>query len=155
MSAIRTKATAAAVAAATALSLAVAPAANAAPVFMVKGDNPSLSDWTHQMKYLLDPNTPDNAIAVNLEAGQKGVKAMRIFAAMGRANPGWWWRFENPAYTKGNLSYAQFHQGSPGYPTVNKQAMWKKINGNWRVSNKTMCHYINVEKIAGGTSFCK
>ena len=61
----RSRAAAAAVAAATVLSLAVAPAASAAP-FMVKGNNPSLSDWTAQMKYLLNPKTPDSALAINL-----------------------------------------------------------------------------------------
>ena len=150
----RSRAATAAVAAATVLSLAVAPAASAAP-FMVKGNNPSLADWTAQMKYLLNPKTPDSALAINLESGKDGVPAAKFFRAMGNRNANWKWEFQGPTKTTGNISTAMFHQSAPGYPTVTKPAKWKKIHGNWRISNETLCHYIGAYNIGKDTTFCK
>ena len=112
----RSRAAAAAVAAATVLSLAVAPAASAAP-FMVKGNNPSLADWTAQMKYLLNPKTPDSALAINLESGKDGVPAAKFFRAMGNRNANWKWEFQGPTKTTGNISTAMFHLATPPSPS--------------------------------------
>lgn len=150
----RTKATALAVAALTAVSLsAAAPTASAAP-FKVTAAHPTLDDWTAQMKYLLSSNATDEGIALNLEAGKSGVAAAKFFRSTGQRNPNWWWKFVGPTSTKGNVSTAYFYQGAPGYPTVKKPSKWKKINGNWRISNETLCHYIGIYKL-GKTTFCK
>lgn len=143
---------AAVIATATAVSL-VPATAQAAP-FVVRNPHPTLQDWTNQMNYLLSPNVTDAGIALNLEAGNAGVAAVKFFRFTARQNPNWKWSFVGPAATNGAVSTAYFVQSAPGYPTVKKPSKWKKINGNWRISNETLCHYVNVHRV-GKTTFCK
>ena len=142
----------AATAAAVGLTL-TAPAAQALPSdFTVTAENPSVTDLDDLIEFLVETPASDEAKARNLEGGMNAVVVPRTVYNLGlfRAPRG------SNAVTEitgrsGDTIYAKLQAQSAGRPTVNTTVEFKKIGGNWRLANNSICQGV---KTVGLNIYC-
>ncbi len=130
----------AAVTAVAGLTLA-APNAHALPAdFTVTTDDPSTGDLNDIVEFLVATPASDEAKARNLEGGMDAVIVPKTVYNLGlfRAPRG------SHAITEitgreGDTVSARLQANSAGRPGVNTVIEFKKIDGNWRLANNSIC----------------
>lgn len=118
-----------------------APAAHALPAdFTVTKNNPTTGDLNNIVEFLVATRASDQAKARNLEGGMNAVIVPKTVYNLGlfRAPRG------SHAITAitgrdGNTLSARLRANSAGRPGVNTVIYFKKIGGNWRLANSSVC----------------
>lgn len=142
----------AALAAAAGLTLA-APNASALPAdYTVTSENPSVAELDDLIEFLVETNASDAAKARNLEGGLDAVVVPKTVYNLGlfRAPRGWNKVTEITAHDGDSLT-ATLQAGSAGRPTVNTNVEFKRIDGNWRLANSSLCQGV---KTVGLNIYC-
>lgn len=129
------------------------PAAQALPAdFTVTAENPPVADLDNLIEFLVETPASDEAKARNLEGGMDAVVVPRTVYNLGlfRAPRG------SNAITgitgrSGGTLYATLQAQSAGRPTVNTTVEFKKIGGNWRLANNSICQGV---KAVGLNVYC-
>ncbi|WP_440713995.1 hypothetical protein [Gordonia sp. FQ] len=139
---------------ATAVGLALtAPAARALPAdFTVTTDDPSTSELNDIIEFLVATPASDEAKARNLEGGMDAVVVPKTVYNLGlfRAPRG---SHEITEITgrSGDTISATLKASSAGRPSVNTTIEFKKIDGNWRLANNSICRGV---KTVGLNIYC-
>lgn len=140
--------------AATAAGLTLAaPAAHALPAdFTVTSDEPTADDLGEIIEFLVATDASDEAKARNLEGGMdavvvpKTVYNLGLFRAPRGSND-----VTEVTSRSGDTVQASLQAASAGRPTVNTTVEFKKIDGNWRLANNSICQGV---KTVGLNIYC-
>ena len=117
-----------------------APERSSSTGFMVTDANPTAARLGEIIHFLVATPAPDAEKARNLEGGQRAVVVPKTVYNLGlfRAPRG------SNAVTgivshSGDVIVARLQAQSAGRPTVNTNIEFKRIGGNWRLSNNSIC----------------
>ncbi|GAC56951.1 hypothetical protein GOHSU_14_01180 [Gordonia hirsuta DSM 44140 = NBRC 16056] len=130
-----------------------APAAQALPAdFTLTEENPTAEGLSQVVEFLVATPASDAAKARNLEGGMDAVIVPKTVYNLGlfRAPRG------SSSITEvtgrsGNSVHAKLQAASAGRPTVNMTIEFKKIDGNWRLANNSLCQGV---KTVGLNIYC-
>lgn len=108
--------------------------------FTVTTDDPSVQDLQNIVTFLVATPASDGAKAANVEGGQAAVVVPKTVYSLGlfRAPLGWH-KVSGPLQRDGDRITAQLTSGSVGRPTIALPIVFKKIDGNWRLSAESLC----------------
>lgn len=132
---------------------ATAAAAYALPAdFTVTSADPTVTELDDIIEFLVETDASDEAKARNLEGGMDAVIVPKTVYNLGlfRAPRG------KNAITEisgrsGDTIQARLQASSAGRPTVNTTVEFKKIDGNWRLANNSLCQGV---KTVGLNIYC-
>ncbi|MFF2087362.1 hypothetical protein ACFVVM_26610 [Nocardia sp. NPDC058176] len=130
-----------AIAGLTAAVLVSAPNTAADPgSFRITGAVPTLAELNEQIRFLVETPASDAAKAANLEGGANAVVVPRTVYNLGlfRAPLGWN-EVTGPETHSGTEHTAVLHASSAGRPTVTMRITWKRVDGTWKLANKSLC----------------
>jgi len=142
-----------AVAAATAGLTLSAPAAQALPAdFTLTADEPTAEELGQVIEFLVATDAPDEAKARNLEGGMDAVVVPKTVYNLGlfRAPRGSH-QITEVTERSDDTVHATLQASSAGRPTVNTTVEFKKIDGNWRLANNSICQGV---KTVGLNIYC-
>ncbi|GAA4745358.1 hypothetical protein [Gordonia alkaliphila] len=130
-----------------------APAAQALPAdFTVTDDNPTVQQLDEIVEFLVATDASDEAKARNLEGGMDAVVVPKTVYQLGlfRAPRG------DSAITEivdrvGDNISATLQASSAGRPSINMTISFTKTDGNWRLSNNSLCEGV---KTVGLNVYC-
>lgn len=147
-----TRALPAATAALVVMTLA-APAAHALPAdFTVTADQPSVQQLDEIVEFLVATEASDEAKARNLEGGMdavivpKTVYQLGLFRAPRGASD-----ITEITDRAGDKVSATLQASSAGRPSINMTVVFTKHDGNWRLSNSSLCEGV---KTVGLNIYC-
>lgn len=142
---------AALVAAVTTASLGFAPTASAQPGqptgsvedFAITSEVPTLEELDAQIRLLVGTAAPDWVKAAQLEGGDRAVIVPKMVYRIGFFRPPRGSsRVTGPETHDGDRHTAVINASRQGTPTVRVEAEWRRIDGRWKLANKSLCNGI-------------
>jgi len=120
------------------------PDAHADPTFAITSEVPSLEELDAQIKLLVATPAPDDVKANQLEGGNRAVIVPKMVYRVGffRAPRGSS-VVTGPETHDGDTHTAVINASRQGAPTVQITAEWRRIDGQWKLANKSLCNGIS------------
>lgn len=127
-------------------AVAIGPAAiaQADPGFAITSEIPALEELDAQIKLLVASPAPDDVKAAQLEGGSRAVVVPKMVYRIGFFRPP---RGSSavtgPETHDGDTHTAVINASRQGSPTVQVTAEWRRIDGQWKLANKSLCNGIS------------
>lgn len=127
----------------TSIGLAVPAHAEPEPEFAITSDVPRLEELSAQIHLLVGTPAPDDVKATQLEGGTRAVVVPKMVYRLGLFRPP-----RGSSTVTGPESHeegrhtAVINASRQGAPTVQVNAEWRFIDGQWKLANKSMCNGI-------------
>ena len=119
-------------------------AAHAEPAFAVTSDVPALQELDAQIRLLVAIPAPDEVKAAQLEGGSRAVIVPKMIYRIGFFRPP---RGSStvtgPETHEGDTHTAVINASRQGAPTVQVTAVWRRIDGQWKLASKSLCNGIS------------
>ncbi|WP_442904624.1 hypothetical protein [Gordonia sp. (in: high G+C Gram-positive bacteria)] len=108
--------------------------------YRVTSAKPSLKELGNIVTFLVATNASDRAKAANVEGGMNAVVVPKTVYRLGLFRPPrGWHNVTGPLRQQGNSAKATLNSGSTGRPTIRLTIEFKKLDGNWKLSAKSLC----------------
>ncbi len=120
------------------------PTAGAEGNFAITSEVPTLSELDQQVKLLVATAAPDNVKADQLEGGARALVVPKMVYRVGffRAPKGSS-TVTGPETHDGDRHTAVINASRQGAPTVQILAEWRRIDGRWKLANRSLCNGIS------------
>ncbi|BBX15913.1 hypothetical protein CRI77_26390 [Mycolicibacterium duvalii] len=126
------------------IAVLIPPTAQAQQDFAITADVPTLEELDSQIRLLVGTPAPDHVKAAQLEGGDRAVVVPKMVYRIGffrppRGNS----QVTGPETHDGDRHTAVINASRQGSPTIQVVAEWRRIDGRWKLANKSLCNGIS------------
>lgn len=120
-----------------------APVAHGQQDFAITSEVPTVEELDAQIRLLVGTSAPDHVKAAQLEGGDRAVVVPKMVYRIGffrppRGNS----QVTGPETHEDDRHTAVINASRQGSPTIQVVAEWRRIDGRWKLANKSLCNGI-------------